>query len=683
MSQTPVKAKIGAGIIVAGMLALTLSPVAGAKPQATPRVNSALLKSLDMGYVEKITEHLGTIGSSKLGFRVTGTPQDEETATYIAGQMDAIGLEDVSIESHTTDGWLFSGGSVHAKGPRLDRSFQVSSLGGVLGTPPGGVSGRIVPVGFGTASEYEGLNVQGKIAFAWWDYDNKGIWPNYIAYEAMAHGAKAVIIASAPANGWYAAGHGRALGGNDGECSTTQCVPLVVISRRNAFTLVKALHAGKVQGSVTLAAKNVLDATAHQPIGQITGSVYPDRAIVFTAHQDAWFTSAADDSVSVGMILAIAKAAIESGYQPKYTWIFAPVTGEEYGLSDAYYDWLQGAFHRITVSHADWTTQAMAVLNWEVHSPPYYIYANVARELRGFVGDSLTASKKDGLIDYYGLADVYSWNDGFTYTAQGAPAVTFAASGPDYWGRYHTNYDSLDTLNFKTLKPVLQAETRVALDLENTLLPYRFGSRISSLQASLDPEALARYGADAQGIDDAITGLRAAWGAASVATPSVCASTVLREATRISDDEFTALSFGDATVFPHQQVQLDMQMLSAAINQLSNGRPHRAANSIASTDLNSLASILSPPGFQEELLHHDPGYERLSWGAQGQLTVPIDLYDMWHTVAAAKAGTVLQPEIDELKTVRAQTAVVYRARIDGLITTANAVSAQLEAVVDC
>ena len=121
---------------------------------------------------------------------------------------------------------------------------------------------------------------------------------------------------------------------------------------------------------------------------------------MFTAHQDAWFTSAADDSVGVGMIMAIAKAAIDSGYHPAYTWIFAPVTGEEYGLADAYYDWLQGAFHRITdVTRRVDQRDAMAVLNWEVHSPPYYVGANVARELRGFVGDSLASSKSDGLID--------------------------------------------------------------------------------------------------------------------------------------------------------------------------------------------------------------------------------------------------------------------------------------------
>jgi hypothetical protein len=325
----------------------------------------------------------------------------------------------------------------------------------------------------------------------------------------------------------------------------------------------------------------------------------------------------------------------------------------------------------------------MAVLNWEVHSPPYYVGANVARELRGFVGDSLASSKADGLINYFGLADVYSWNDGFTYTAEGAPAVTFAASGASYGGRYHTDYDSLDTLNFDTLEPVLQAETRVALDLDDALVPYRFSSRISTLKASLDADAMARYGADGQGVTDAVAALKSAWDAASATTPSVCASVALREATRISEDGFTALSFGDATVYPHQQVQSDMQFLSRAITQSSNGKPHQAAGSIANIDLNGLASILSEPGFATELLHHDPAYERISWGAQGQLTTPIDLYDAWHELSSAKAGAVLQEQIDHLKQVRAHTAPIYRERIAGLIAVADDVAAELEAVAAC
>ena len=129
------------------------------------------------------------------------------------------------------------GASVRAEGSGLDRTFKASSLGGVPGTGYGGVSGEIVPVGYGTAPEYKGVDVEGKIAFAWWDYERKGIWPNYIAYEAKAHGAEAVVIASAPGHPWYAAGNGRALGSNDGECDLAACAPMVVISKRSAATV--------------------------------------------------------------------------------------------------------------------------------------------------------------------------------------------------------------------------------------------------------------------------------------------------------------------------------------------------------------------------------------------------------------------------------------------------------------
>ena len=649
--------------------------------RASPRGD--LLADLDVTYVKQITRGLGTIGSTPLGFRVFGTPADRQTANYLADEMRRIGLEDVAVEELTGDGWLFKGATVQAKGAGLNETFKGSSLGGVPGTGYAGVSGEIVSVGYGTAPEYEGKDVAGKIVFAWWDYDRRGIWPNYIAYEAQLHGAKAVIIASAPGHEWYAAGGGRALGSNDGECSTSLCAPMVVISKRSARTLVGSMRSGEVTGDVTLEAKNLIDATGYQPIGRITGSKYPDKEIVFTAHQDAWFTSAADDSVGTAMVMAIAKAAIDSGYQPKYTWVFAPVTGEEYGKADAYYDWLQGAFHRITDSHTEWQSDALAVLNFELHSPPYYLGAGVARELRPFLRGSLADSRSDGLIPFFGVEEVFAWNDGFTYTAEGAPAVTFAAAGPDYGARYHTDYDSIDTLDFPSLAPVLEAETRVALDLDGTLMPFDFSNRIANLGRQLDTPTMVRYGADADAVTEAFARLVDAWAGAADVSTSTCASGHLREATRISTDELTALTFGDATVYPHQQTEVDLRFLDTAITRLEGGRRKAAMAEIGSIDLNGLASILSREAFDTELLHHDPDYANISWGAQGQLSNPIDLYDTWHELAMGGLGGDFSDQIAALEGAQDDTLPVYRDRVTALAATLNDVAAELEATAAC
>jgi len=672
------RSTLPAALVVA--LATTLGlPASVAGAQGDP------LAHLDMGYVEEVTRHLGTNGSSPLGFRVLGTPEDQETAGYVADQMRAIGLEDVAVESFTGDGWRFRGGSVDVQGGGLDASFDASSNGGVPGTAPGGVSGKVVFVGYGTTSEYRGLDVEGKIVFANWDYDHLGIWPNYLAYEATVHGAKAVIMASAPDHAWYSAGNGRALGSNDGECSTTLCAPLAIISKRSAARLTDALAAGSVRATVTLDAENLLDATAYQAIGQITGSTYPDRAIVFTAHQDAWFTSAADDSVAVGMVLAIAKAAIESGYQPEYTWIFAPVTGEEYGLADAYYDWLQGAFHRITVSHTEWQSDAVAILNWEVHSPPYLLDASLPRELRPFVSGSLAASRDDGLIEGYHLSEVYAWQDNFTYTASGAPAVTFGASDYTYWARYHTDYDSIDTLDFPSLLPVLEAETRVALDLDGELAPYDFGKRINHLSGRLDPDLMRSYGADADAVLAALDRLGSVWSAAKSEPPSVCGFAQEREALRRSLDDLTALSFLDDTIYPHEQSQWDLWHLDAAIASVKRGEWDAAQAATGAVDLTSLASILSRESFEVERLHHDPGYAKLSWGSQGQLLVPIDLFGVYRALGRAANGGSTDPSswLAELRDARGAALGIYRERVTEVASTLDAVAAELEAIPAC
>jgi Iap family predicted aminopeptidase len=540
-------------------------------------------------------------------------------------------------------------------------------------------------VGYGSAPEYRGLDVEGKIVLAWWDYDTYGMWPNYIAYEAEIHGAKAVIMASAPDHAWYSAGDGRALGSNDGECSTTLCAPLVVVSKRNAAKLMDALERGTVKATVTLDATNRFDATAYQAIGHITGSTYPDKAIVFTAHHDAWFTSAADDSIAIGMMLAIAKAVKDSGYEPAYTWIFAPVTGEEYGLADAYYDWLQGAHHRITVSHTEWTTDAVAILNWEVHSPPYLLGVSLPRELRPFVSTSLSASQADGLIDGFDLSEVYAWQDNFTYTAEGAPAVTFGASGWDYWTRYHTDYDSIDTLDFPALAPVLEAETRVALDMDGALAPYDFKKRTHHLRDHLLTEVMRTYGADADAVEAAYDRLVTAADAARAIAPSVCAAELEREALRVSLDGFTALSFLDDTVYPHEQAQWDLGMLDAAIASVKAGDWAEARSAAENVDLVSLATVLSREAYEVELLHHDPDYENISWGGQGHLSDPLDLYGLWRDLgrAANGKGADRPAMLDELREARAYVLDVYRDRVTELATTMDTISAGLEAAAAC
>ena len=125
-----------------------------------------------------------------------------------------------------------------------------------------------------------------------------------------------------------------------------------------------------------------------------------------------------------------------------------------------------------------------------------------------------------------------------------------------------------------------------------------------------------------------------------------------------------------------------MQLLSRAITQLSNGKPHQAR---FDREHRPERARVHPERarVRDGVAAPRPPYERISWGEQGQLTTPLDLYDTWHELSSANAGSVLQGQIDHLKQVRAQTAPVYRERIDRLIATAHDVTMQLEAVAAC
>ncbi len=62
------------------------------KPPPPAGSSEALLAALDMNYVEQVTTHLTTIGANSMGFRIFGTPEDKETANYLASEMKALGL---------------------------------------------------------------------------------------------------------------------------------------------------------------------------------------------------------------------------------------------------------------------------------------------------------------------------------------------------------------------------------------------------------------------------------------------------------------------------------------------------------------------------------------------------------------------------------------------------------------
>ena len=71
---------------------------------------------IDAAYLRHVVDRLASIGSSPLGFRATGTPEDRAVADFVAAEMRDMGLAEVAIEPVPVDGWRLLDASVGVRG---------------------------------------------------------------------------------------------------------------------------------------------------------------------------------------------------------------------------------------------------------------------------------------------------------------------------------------------------------------------------------------------------------------------------------------------------------------------------------------------------------------------------------------------------------------------------------------
>lgn len=65
-------------------------------------------------------------------------------------------------------------------------------------------------------------------------------------------------------------------------------------------------------------------------------------------------------------MMGIAKAIVESGYQPQKTLVFCAMAAEEWGVVNTRYDWSTGAYNQIFRVHPEWVGKVIADINFEL-----------------------------------------------------------------------------------------------------------------------------------------------------------------------------------------------------------------------------------------------------------------------------------------------------------------------------
>ena len=476
---------------------------------------TAYLDAVDERYAYEIAETLAydpAYLSNELGFRTAGSDAEHAAARYIADEMEEIGLE-VEQVPVTVDRWQFNDASLRLEGTDIDimpASYATN------GTDEDGITAELVDVGSGGAADYAGKDVEGKIVLAGVDQWNEA-WIDQYLHEAELHGAAAIITYD---TGGYATYSDEMI--NMQDVCAEDVMPCVSISASQYRQLAEAIEAGN--DMATLIVDNEMQeeqGTSYNVVGRLKGRS-DEQQIIVSGHYDVYFNGFQDDSCAVGLVLAMAKGMVDSGYQPENDILFIAHGAEEWGASGTQFDWTTGAWEMINNAHPEWAGKTIAMINFEL--PAFYDGMNQGQiscvpefstltktfvETSGLLAEPVDSIYPDGISAE--SVDTNTMEDGVSYRASGVPYfinIPGTQEGEKGWiqQRYHTVADDRDTYSAQVMQTNLNTFGALAIYLDQTpALALDLNATCDDLQEALDT-TLA--GEDAQPYLDALDALR-------------------------------------------------------------------------------------------------------------------------------------------------------------------------------
>ena len=636
-------------LLIATLLLLAV-PVA-AQAISYDRAVDKLVRS---GYPQKVTRTICKMGTSKtLGFRWAGSSADNSAARYIAAQMKLIGLRGVALEKVPLDVWDFRSASVKVSSPGLQATFVASGFAGARGTGVMPVAGDIVYVGTGTLAEFDAAgDVTGKIVLV--DFDGYDWWPNFPQKLAGLRGATAVVMTHAvvdlPITGEYFSGD-SALGSFDAE-SDYNAPPMVYIARGDGAKLRAACQAGTVSATVKADIRTRLESDGgygYNVVGRITGAVTPSQMVVVSAHHDAHFRGAEDDTSAIATALTMAKAMKMSHTKPTKSLQFLFTTGEEFGTTNSWYDWLIGSSYAITTTHPDWAGRVTGQINLEwqgAKNAPLQVRCNP--EMASFaqgVLDTNAALLPYG-VDNGGMVrpNVWTWNDQWAFTASGVPSIYFVTKDETYRGQwYHSTNDTTSLIDWSYIAKNAKLYRKVQKGLDRGVAPYDFTARADNFSATFDSAALVAAGADKQKADElqahvddfSAIAMRFEQKSGEIRSGQFgLVNSRLMVAEKVLNGALTGLDQWDGTTYPHVQLLDDVKELNATIADLEavTVDPAKAQGDLYDVGPFYYGDMFGKQVYERQLVRQRPNYYRVNWGALGHLERYPNIYDAYQQI---------------------------------------------------
>ena len=619
------------------------------------------IEYIDSDYGYEIAKKLTEFKTNDFGFRNAGTAAENAAADWIAEEMKKIGLEDVTKEDVIADAWEFKGASVELLGPDFScNPMFAGCFAGLDGTSEEGISGEVVYVKAGIAKYYEGIDVTDKIVFIDTDAYHT-FWYNVIFEQAQARGAKAIIAAVTDCGpGTYT-----------DDLITIQDIqgfvdiPAVMLNKGDSELIRDLLvEDNNISVNIKINATIRKDATAHLVYGKIKGK-NPEKQLIVGGHYDAYWDGFLDNASSLGSSLVIAKAMIDSGYEPDGTIIFLSNGAEEFGKCNCFFDYCTGSTSLLE-EHTDWADNTVSCTNFE-------LTAHDQMESFSVTVSACYAKWFRSILENLGEAEnmVFPTSmcgaDNIVFVKAGIPTcmnitTAFDTDDKESASNYdHTQYDNVDRFDKNAFDKTNRMYGLMNILIDRTpVIPFDFTFDIEKFFEDQDMDLMRKVYADTDSIVELVAELKAKAAAvyekcSESDEPDWQKTKKMLEINRVFTkniykyDSFACLMVG------HTQPLNYVGALDALIAEIESGSVGEALDGIKELDNNYLIDLFDKIVYEKtSILAFDESVWQ-GWGKDATIPVP-DLYDVLTSITAKteEENAGFDSELAILKNMRNQ-----------------------------
>ncbi|MBS1808258.1 MAG: M20/M25/M40 family metallo-hydrolase [Acidobacteria bacterium] len=417
--------------------------------QLTTELNQLMQAALASDYAYKQTAYL----CNNIGPRLSGSPQANAAAEYVAAEMRKLGLE-AKLEKVMVPHWVRgveTGELVEYKGQAKGTTQKVvlTALGGSVATPKDGITAEVVVVENYDQLEALGREkVAGKIVLYNAKFDRqlaasgRGLeaYSQAVAYRGTGASRAAKLGAVAALN--------RSAGGAEYRLAHTGSlfylpdapkIPGAGIAAEDAELIAYLASQGTVKLHLTLTPQTLPDEVSYNVVADLKGSENPEQVVIVSGHLDSWDlgTGAIDDASGVAAAMQTANLIKQLGFKPKRTIRVIAWMNEENGLMGG---------RTYAEDHKAEIANHIAAIESDLgasHPLGFHAHATPAALAKLRPASTILQSIGAGLID---VANGSPEADISPLDALGVPTFGLWQDSRTYFDYHHTTADTLDKI---------------------------------------------------------------------------------------------------------------------------------------------------------------------------------------------------------------------------------------------